>query len=148
MTKSKTKNLLEHPCEVFARQQGILISSAPICCYLRGLSGLINGSIEALAAELEAGKYPEVTPGSAWIVWLVLHVLRELRHPCSKWLSYIQMLPAPPDSLVKAICLEGPDATDLLLFRFLFTPESQETLKPEQAYQSVVYSRLYGTRAY
>ena len=79
--------------------------------------GLIPGEFESLQSAVEEGKFNEIAPGCEWIVWLVLHLLRELRNPRSRWLAYIQMLPAPPGSLVKAICPYGPDATDLLFFR-------------------------------
>lgn len=42
-------------------------------------------------------------------------VLREL-HGC-RWAGYVRLLPAPPGSLVAAVCSDGPPASDLLLFR-------------------------------
>jgi hypothetical protein len=62
-----------------------------------------------------------VAPGCEWTLLLVLHLLRELRNPKSPWQAYTQLLPAPPGSLLKKICNQGPNATDLLLFRYLST---------------------------
>ena len=42
-------------------------------------------------------------------------VLRKL-HGC-RWAGYVRLLPAPPGSLVAAVCSDGPPASDLLLFR-------------------------------
>ena len=61
----------------------------------------------------------EVAPGSEWTLLLALHLLRELRNPVSAWRTYTELLPAPPGSLLKHVCSQGPDATDLLLFRWV-----------------------------
>ena len=81
------------------------------------LAGLLPRGLPSLLHDFHCKALPEVPSGSEWVLLLVLHLLRELRDPRSPWLSYIGMLPAPPGSLVKAVCCDGPDATDLLLFR-------------------------------
>jgi hypothetical protein len=58
---------------------------------------------------------------------LALQLLCELRNPKSRWQAYVNVLPAPRDSLVAA-CTEGAEADDLLLFSeseldFLQDPE-------------------------
>ena len=80
-------------------------------------TGLLPDPVSGLLDALEKHEIAEVSQGSGWVLLLVLHLIRELRNPKSAWLPYIQMLPAPPGSLVKAVCCEGPDATDLTLFR-------------------------------
>ena len=83
----------------------------------RNHAGLLPRGLPSLLHDSHCKTLPEVPSGSEWVLLLVLHLLRELRDPRSPWLSYVRMLPAPPGSLVKTVCCDGLDATDLLLFR-------------------------------
>ena len=48
---------------------------------------------------------------------MALQLLCHLRDRKSRLQAYVQLLPAPAASVLKSICVHGPDATDLLLWR-------------------------------
>lgn len=82
----------------------------------RAAAGLLPRGLQHFL-DLSQSKSDELPQSCAWTCLLALHLLADMRDPGTTLLPYIQLLPSPPGTMIKAVCSKGPDANDLLLFR-------------------------------
>ncbi|KAK9819780.1 hypothetical protein WJX72_002266 [[Myrmecia] bisecta] len=85
---------------------------SPLVCIRSGRGMLLKG-LASIVSLLGTDDLPAAT---CWVLLLALLLLAELRNPQSRYRPYLQLLPSPVASRLKAVCWQGPDATDLLLF--------------------------------